>query len=38
MIGLVTYPRYPRLIDDDRPLIDELGALGAYATPMANSS
>ena len=29
MIGLVTYPKYPRLTDDDRPLIDELGALGA---------
>jgi glutathione synthase/RimK-type ligase-like ATP-grasp enzyme len=34
MIGLVTYPRYPRLTDDDRPLIGELGALGASASPV----
>ena len=34
MIGLVTCPRNPRLTDDDRPLIGELGALGASATPV----
>ena len=34
MIGLVTCPRNPRLTDDDRPLIGELGVLGASATPV----
>lgn len=34
MIGLVTYPTYPRLTDDDRPLIDDLAALGVPAKPV----
>lgn len=34
MIGLVTYPKYRRLTDDDRPLIGELGALGLEAAPV----
>jgi len=34
MIGLVTYPKYPELTADDRPLIAELDALGLSARPV----
>jgi len=34
VIGLVTYEKYPSLTDDDRPLIDELHALGVAAQPV----
>ena len=34
MIGLVTYEKYPSLTDDDRPLIEELRALGVAAQPV----
>ena len=34
MIGLVTYPKYPRLTDDDRPLMAELAQLGIRSEPV----
>lgn len=34
MIGLVTYGKYSRLTDDDRPLLGELAALGVAGAPV----